>query len=156
MHALIPIVLKVIVFLGPKPLIPQVTDEIGKRSDAVMNSWDTITVIPGFSIVTLTRVAYVVGMVTLVTFTLLPTPYICISSPSVPMCWLLRHSSMVEFLVTHVNTILCWAYEKFPLIKVLFSLTLWRALTVNKKRNIKCKQECMISSLLQLVIWSPH
>ena len=151
MHALIPVVLKVIVFLGPKPLMPQITDEIGKWSDAVMISWDTITVIPGFSMVTLTRVAYVVGIVTLVTFTLLPTLYICISSPSVPMCSSLRHSSMVEFLVTHVNIILCWAYARFPLIKVLFSLTSWRALTVNKKRN-KCKQECIIKLSGQYII----
>ena len=118
----VPVVLKVIVFTGPWPLIRHVTDEVGKRSDVVMNSWDTITVIP-FSIVTLSRVAYVVGMVTLVTFILDPILYICISSPSVPMCSLLRHSNMEEFLVTHVNTILCPGRAKCPRISVLFSET---------------------------------
>ena len=49
-------VLKGIVLIGPRPSIRHVTDEVGKRSDAVMNRRDTISVIP-FSSVTLTRVA---------------------------------------------------------------------------------------------------
>ena len=35
----------------------------------------------------------------------------------------LFHSKIVEFLVTHVNTILCCAYVRFPPIKVLFNVT---------------------------------
>ena len=110
----------------------------------MMNSRDTITVIP-FSIVTLTRVAYVVGMVTLVTFTLDPTPYICISSPSVPMCSSLCHSNIEEFLVTQVNTTLCPGRARCPWISVLFSVTsLCVAAGVQLQQNVVNERDLTI------------
>ena len=67
----VPIVLKEIVSCGPRPSIRHVTDDVGNCSDALMNSRDTITVTL-FSSVTLSLVAYVLGLVRLDTLFLLP------------------------------------------------------------------------------------